>query len=420
MTADFCLVSHAAQTHADIVSSHCSGDGFCNRGLAHTGRTHQTDDLSFDVWFQLAHCQNLQDSFFHLLQAVVVGIQLLLCLVDVQPLLGHVVPRQREDCIQIVSGHHCLLAVVHHLGKFVDFLSQLLFGFFVGSHLFEFLTVLLDFLVAVLILAQLGMDGFELFPQVVFLLVAVHLLLHPLGNAALDGQNLILPTQQRGENLHAFADARLLQNHLLVLDGKAQILCQIFADVHRVLRTDDVYHQLLGHLGRIVAVFLEQILDHPHIGVDGHLLALLDRQHRKFFAHHLIKRGILDQLAHPCAVLSFHDHPHHFALCLENLFDLCYHTNGVEVVLARVFHPCILLGHQKDFLVALHRLIECQNRLFARHIKMQHHLREHHQPTHCDGWQAQCLHLVYLNLLLGHSNHLSFPGKSFLSDAPIY
>ena len=228
VAADVRLVAHAAQAHAHIFAAHRLGDGARNRSLADAGRAHQTDDLALDVRLQLAHRQNLQDALLDLLQAVVVGVELLLRRLDIQLILGELVPRQREDGVQIVAADHRLLAGIHHLGELVDLVAQLLLGLLVRIHRPELFIILRNLLVGVVIVAQLGVDGLELLAQVVLLLVAVHLVLHPLGDGVLDLEHLRLAVQQGGEQLQTFAHVGFLQNLLLALQREAQILGQIF------------------------------------------------------------------------------------------------------------------------------------------------------------------------------------------------
>ena len=95
------------------------------------------------------------------------------------------------------------------------------------------------------------------------------------------------------------------------------------------------------------------------------------------------------------------------ALRFQNLFYLCHYTDGVQVFFFRMLDPAVFLCYQKDFLVALHRFIECKDGFLACHIKVEHHFWKHDQTTDRDRWQTQGLHFGHLNLFLGHSYHLS-------------
>lgn len=75
--------------------------------------------------------------------------------------------------------------------------------------------------------------------------------------------------------------------------------------------------------------------------------------------------------------------------------------------------PAVFLCYQKDFLVALHRFIECKDGFLARHIKVEHHFWKHDQTTDRDRWQAQGLHFGHLNLFLGLLSPFFFRGKTF-------
>ena len=251
------------------------------------------------------------------------------------------------------------------------------------------------------------MDCLELLSEVILLLIAVDLILYPFCNAALDGENLILFAQQGGQDFQTFADAGLFQNGLLVFQRESQILGQILADINRIFRTDNIDNQILRHFWCIIAVFFKQILHNAHIGIDGHLFGFLHRLHRHFFAHYLIKRIISNQLAHTGTVNTFHHYADNLALRFQNLFYLCHYTDGVQIFFFRMLDPAVFLCYQKDFLVALHRFIECKDGFLACHIKVEHHFWKHDQTTDRDRWQTQGLHFGHLNLFLGHSYHLS-------------
>lgn len=101
MTPDVRLVPDAAQGHAHILASHGFGNGAGNGSLAHTGRAHQTDDLSVDVRRQLTHCQQFQNPLLDLLQTIVLPVEQTGRRLDIDLILGVDIPGQFQTGIQI-------------------------------------------------------------------------------------------------------------------------------------------------------------------------------------------------------------------------------------------------------------------------------------------------------------------------------
>ena len=105
MAADLRLVVDAAQGDAGHIPvnglRHTGGNG----GLAHAGRTYQTEDLSLQLRRQLLDGQKFQDALLYLVQAVVVGIQDLAGRLHVHPLLRLLAPGQLQHRVQIVADH---------------------------------------------------------------------------------------------------------------------------------------------------------------------------------------------------------------------------------------------------------------------------------------------------------------------------
>ena len=72
---DFRLIADASQGNPHIFSAGSLCDGTGNGSFAHTGRSHQTDDLPCLLGGQALHGQNLQETLFDLFQAIVVPIE---------------------------------------------------------------------------------------------------------------------------------------------------------------------------------------------------------------------------------------------------------------------------------------------------------------------------------------------------------
>ena len=102
----------AAQRDADVLASEGIGNGLAERSLTHARRPIEADDGGLHVLAQLQHGQMLDDAFLHLLQPIVIAVEGTLGVLHIQIVLGVFVPRQAEECLQVVELH----VVVGRLG----------------------------------------------------------------------------------------------------------------------------------------------------------------------------------------------------------------------------------------------------------------------------------------------------------------
>ena len=86
------------------------------RRLADAGRPDEAEDRALELLHERLHREVLEDALLDLLQAVVVLVEDLLGLVDVELVLGLLVPGQREDPVDVVAHDGRLGAHrAHHL-----------------------------------------------------------------------------------------------------------------------------------------------------------------------------------------------------------------------------------------------------------------------------------------------------------------
>ena len=184
VTADLCFIPHAAQRHLHKLTPHCLGNGTNDRGLTHAGRARKAKDGALHVLLHAQHGKVFDDALLDLFHAIVILIQHLAGTLQIQLILGGFLPGQIQDPLDIGTGHVDLRDSRRHLGETVDFLLGLLAGFLIQRSLGQTLPEFFN-LGAVLV-AQFGLDGFDLLTQVVVLLVlldlgldaALHLLFH--------------------------------------------------------------------------------------------------------------------------------------------------------------------------------------------------------------------------------------------------
>ncbi len=95
MAADLGLVAHAAERHAHELAAGGARDRLAERGLADARRADEAEDRPLQLADQALHRQVLEDALLHLLEPVVVLLEDLLRLLDVELVLGVLVPRER-------------------------------------------------------------------------------------------------------------------------------------------------------------------------------------------------------------------------------------------------------------------------------------------------------------------------------------
>ena len=118
MAADLGLVAHAAQRHAHELAARGPGDRLADRGLAGARRPDQRQDGARALVLgdaailpQLAHGQVLGDAVLDVLEAGVVGVQHLARVHRIEPLLGALRPRHREQPVEVGPDHRRLAAM---------------------------------------------------------------------------------------------------------------------------------------------------------------------------------------------------------------------------------------------------------------------------------------------------------------------
>ena len=105
VTSDFGLVVHTAQRDSHIFSVKRFGHRLTQAGLTDSRRAVQAEDRGFHISLKLEHCQVFYDSLLYRIQTIVVAIQNLLCVLQVQIVLTHIVPRKVQHKLQIVILH---------------------------------------------------------------------------------------------------------------------------------------------------------------------------------------------------------------------------------------------------------------------------------------------------------------------------
>ena len=103
MAFDLRLVPHAAEGETEEFPSDRLRDAVSKRGLSDSGRADEADDGAVDFAFELGDADEFENPFFDVFEAVVVAVEDAARDLDVQPVVGQVVPREAREPVQIVA-----------------------------------------------------------------------------------------------------------------------------------------------------------------------------------------------------------------------------------------------------------------------------------------------------------------------------
>ena len=115
VAADFGLVAHAAERHPHQLSAERLSDRTCERRLADARRPDEAEDRALDVRIELADGEVLENAVFHFLEARVVRVEDVLGDHQVDDVVGPLVPRQRDEPVEIGPRHRVLGRGNRHL-----------------------------------------------------------------------------------------------------------------------------------------------------------------------------------------------------------------------------------------------------------------------------------------------------------------
>ena len=179
MAPDFGLVAHPAQGKADEIAARGPGHGFGQRGLAHAGRTHKTENGAFQTVRKLLHGQVFQDALLGLFQAVVVAVQNGAGLFNVDVDAFQIIPGQVQNPVHIIAHHRVFGGRGRHGAQLLHFGERLLPGLFGHVAALELLLQLVHLGLGIVVAPHFLVNGLDLLVEVVLALVALHLDLDP-------------------------------------------------------------------------------------------------------------------------------------------------------------------------------------------------------------------------------------------------
>ena len=223
VAADFGLVAHAAERQAHELAVHRARDRLGQRGLADARRADEGEDRRLRLLDQRAHREELEDALLDLLEPVVVFVEDLLGVLEVAALLGLLVPRHRDQPVEIVARDGGLGRHRRHRLEPLQLLDGLFLDVLRHPRLLDLLLQLFDLVALLVLAAQFLLDRLHLLVEVVLLLRLLHLLLHARLDAAIDLELVDLGFEDAGDAVEALERRDDLEQVLLLVDADEQV-----------------------------------------------------------------------------------------------------------------------------------------------------------------------------------------------------
>ena len=213
VTANLGFVAHAAQAGAHKLAPRRPRNGFAQRGFTHTRRSDQAQNRTFDSLCFLLHRQVFQNALFDLFQTVVVFVQNLFGGSQIRPDFRRFAPRQINQPIQVVADDRRFGRHGAHVAQFFQFGQRFCIGFRGHFRLFDFGFQFVVF-GGTVIVAQLFLNGFHLFVQIIVALGFFHLLFDAAADFLFDLQNVLFGFHQAVQFFDARQNIRRFQQIL--------------------------------------------------------------------------------------------------------------------------------------------------------------------------------------------------------------
>ena len=257
VAANLGLVPHPAQRHAHKVAAGGAGDRFAERGLADARGADQAQDRTLHLFDALLDGEVFEDPLLDLFQPEMIGVEHLLGALDVALDLGPVVPRHRQQPVEVVAHDRRLGRHRAHAAQLFQLRHRLVARFLGEGGLVDPLLELGHLVAAVLAFAELLLDRLHLLVEVVFALRLLHLPLDAVADALFDLQDADLAFHVAEHLFEALAHRLGFEQLLLFGDLQGQVRGDRVGELGRVVDLIDRDQ----HLGRDLFVELDVLLE---------------------------------------------------------------------------------------------------------------------------------------------------------------
>ncbi len=373
VTADLGFVADAAERETDELAVHRARDRLRQRCLADSGRPGEGEDGCLRLLDQRADGEEFKDALLDLLQPVMIFVQNLFGAFQIAALSALLVPRHRNQPVEIVARHGRFGRHRRHRLQALELLDRFLLDVLRHLALFDLFLQLVD-LVALFILAtEFLLDRLHLLVEVVLLLRLLHLLLDARLDAAIDLQLVHLDFEDAGDTVQPLDRRDDLEQVLLLVDADEQVRGNRVGELARIVHANGGDHRVVVQVVRQLHVLLEQRHDPAHRLLRvGARLALL-RQH---FDHDAVEALVFFPLDRARAVDAFDEHLDVAVGQLQALDDVGHATHGKDVFGPGIVDRRIMLRREEDALVLEQRMFECARGRRSPDHERHHHVRE--------------------------------------------
>ncbi len=195
MAADIGFIAHAAKRNARVFAPHCLGNRAGNRRFADAGRADKAEHLPLDLGRKRLDGKELKNALFYLFQAVVVAVEHPFCLGKIDLIPCFLVPGQLEHGFQVCTDDAGLGRHAAHFFQAVNLFVKPFGSFFGQLQRVNPLTVG-GALGDDILFPKLGLNDFNLFPQVIFPLILVKLGFQLVLDVVFDAEDFGLVAEQ--------------------------------------------------------------------------------------------------------------------------------------------------------------------------------------------------------------------------------
>ncbi len=378
MTADFSLVTHAAERHTDIFTAGSLGNRTGKRGLADAGRSDEAEDRALDLGRASLHREILDNALLDLFKTKVIVAKYAFGKVQVLLDLRLLAPRNGQQPVEIVADDRCFGRHRAHATQLLQLSLGLFAGFLGKLGLVDAFFEFSRFIATILAIAKLLLDRLHLLVEIVFALRLLHLALDAAADTLLNLKNRNFGFHEGKCLLEALAHREDRQHFLLLgnLDremrgnriGKLRIVVDLAGSANHFRRNLLVQLDVVFEVGNHRAG--------KRLDLDGIFFRL--RQSRSIGLVIIFAVGKLGNLG---ARRAFDQHLDGAVRQLQELQYVGNRADFINRVRCRIVIGSVFLGGKQNLLVHAHHFLQRANGLFAADKKRNDHMRENDNVT---------------------------------------
>ena len=290
-------------------------------------------------------------------------------------------PRQSDEPVEVRPDDGGLGGGLRHLLEAAELLERLLLDVLGHPRVADLVLVLVDLGLDLVELPELLLDGLELLAQEVLALGLAHRLLDAVLDLRAQLEDLELLAQEGRRLLEALLGLDGLEDGLLLLGLEVEMERDEVGETAGLLDGPGGHEHLLRDRLAQLGGRLEVADQGPHerLGLDVDVRRLLD----ELDAHLEVRLG-LDELDDPEALEPLDERLGRAVGQLELLQDGADAADLVEISDLGLLRLGLPLGHERDVMVAAHRLLEGEDRLLAADEQRHDEVGEQHEVPQRD------------------------------------